>query len=245
LFHKPGDTINSGNSSPNTIKIPWGIDFSNCNPSITLPLNASDVLLSDGETLEDWVINSSEFIPDMASEQAGYKMEELKNILDPRITALETAASNPPIQTTASIFHQSIINHTAMFTTYNGVYATVTSNSTFPTTIKTTVRDTDPIIFPRTINTLITKYYSSYVDNYIPSCADNMNKSLVSYYSTVEVSTELFYIGVINSTVNTPGILIRLKNADGSTYKTNVVIKILYLHMQEARLISSKIVLYF
>jgi hypothetical protein len=127
LFYRPNDIIDSDNSSPNMIKIPWGIDFFNYN---TIKNQAANV-----EDLGD------------------------------RITALESTASNPPIQTTTSIFHQSISNHTAMFTTCNGVYATVTSNNTFPTTIKTTVRDTDPIIYPRTTNTLITMYYSSYVDN--------------------------------------------------------------------------------
>jgi hypothetical protein len=46
-------------------------------------------------------------------------------------------------------YRQSMIDNIAMFTMYNGVYAAVTSNTIFLTTIKTTVRDIDPVIYPK------------------------------------------------------------------------------------------------
>jgi hypothetical protein len=60
---------------------------------ISLPINASDVVITEGETLEDWVINSSEFIPDMVSEQVEIKIEEFKNTLDPTIEQLKYETS--------------------------------------------------------------------------------------------------------------------------------------------------------
>jgi hypothetical protein len=113
--------------------------------------------------------------------------------MESRVSFLETTASNFLAPITVTIFHQSIINHTAMFTT----------------TIKTTITDEDPVTtFPRTTKAIITIYSSSYVDNYISSYKDNVNKNLVSYYSIPEESTVLFYVGVINSTANIPPILI-------------------------------------
>jgi hypothetical protein len=111
-----------------------------------------------------------------------------------------------------------------MFTTYNGVYAPVTSNNTFPTTIKTTVRDTDPIIYPGTTNTLITIYYSSYVDNYIPATTGAANRSLVDYFSLDSPSAiQLFMITVVNNT--TPRIALSILTTTGQTFKTYTATK--------------------
>jgi hypothetical protein len=225
LFHKPGDTINSGNSSPNMIKIPWGINLTNYNTVESRAANFEDLewhverLNDNVEEMYDKVIAQE------ASVNVGIQDLEIRaEDLGDRITALETAASNPPIQTTTSIFHQSIINHTAMFTMYNGVYATVTSNNTFPTTIKTTVRDTDPIIFPRTTNTLITMYYSSYVDNYIPVTAGGEYRSLVDYFSSDSISaTPLFMKRVVNNV--TPQISLTTLTGTGQTFKVYTATK--------------------
>jgi hypothetical protein len=104
------------------------------------------------------------------------------------------------------------------------VYATVTSNNTFPTTIKTTVRDTDPIIFPRTTNTLITMYYSSYVDNYIPVTTGCGYRSLVDYFSSDSISaTPLFMIRVVNN--DTPQISLIILRTTGLTYKAYTATK--------------------
>jgi hypothetical protein len=52
-----------------------------------------------------------------------------------------------------------------------------------------------------------------------------MNKSLVAYYSTAKVSTDLFNIGVINSTANTPGISLAILTTTTSTFKVYRAIK--------------------
>jgi hypothetical protein len=104
------------------------------------------------------------------------------------------------------------------------VYATVTSNNTFPTTIKTTVRDTDPIIFPRTTNTLITMYYSSYVDNYIPVTESATNRSLVDYLPSDSPSAiPLFMIRVVNN--DTPQLSLTILKTTGITYKAYTATK--------------------
>jgi hypothetical protein len=125
---------------------------------------------------------------------------------------VKTNASNP----TTSIFYQSIIDYITTNNPNGNLFETITNNTSFPTTIKTTISD-DPIIFPRTTNTLITIYYSSYVDDYIPSYVDNTYRVLLAFSTE---SSELFNIGVINSTSNIPGVLIRIKKPDGTAYKT-------------------------
>jgi hypothetical protein len=71
------------------------------------------------------------------------------------------------------------------------VYVTVTSNTIYNTSIKTTVSDEESIIYPRTTNTLITMYYFSYDDNYIPTTTDAANRNLVSYDSTAVESVPI------------------------------------------------------
>jgi hypothetical protein len=58
-------------------------------------------------------------------------------------------------------FCQSIIDNVIMGNPYSNLYDKITDGQNYPVTIKTIVGDT---IYPRTTNTIITLYYSSYID---------------------------------------------------------------------------------
>jgi hypothetical protein len=58
-------------------------------------------------------------------------------------------------------FFQSIIDNVIMGNPYGNLYDKITDGQKYPVTIKTIIGDT---IYPRTTNTIITLYYSSYMD---------------------------------------------------------------------------------
>jgi hypothetical protein len=58
-------------------------------------------------------------------------------------------------------FRQSIIDYTLINNPNGNLFQTITSNEKFSTTIKTTVGEN---VFPKTTNTLLTVYYTSYID---------------------------------------------------------------------------------
>jgi hypothetical protein len=101
------------------------------------------------------------------------------------------------------------------------VYVIVINSTIYPTTIKITVSDENPIIFQRTAKTLITMHYSSYVDNYyVVESSSAANRNLVSYYLITAESVLLFVITVVNSTTGTTqGILLVILTKTGYNFK--------------------------
>jgi hypothetical protein len=84
----------------------------------------------------------------------------------------------------------------------------------------------DNNVFPKTTNTILTIYYTSYIKTNIPEVTNNTRKILFRYYCTNKTYSGIT-ISVINSTYNPtelpPQLHIAIYKSDNSTYKQYVV----------------------
>jgi hypothetical protein len=118
-------------------------------------------------------------------------------------------------------FRQSIIDHTSINTPYNSLKETITTGQKFSTTIKTIFGGS---VFPKTTHTLLTCYYTSYIET-LPKTTDPIRKPLVKYFCTNEKYTA-FEITVINSTVLTAQLAVRIYDSEDFLYKLYYVTQI-------------------
>jgi hypothetical protein len=87
-------------------------------------------------------------------------------------------------------FHQSIIDHTLINNPNSNLFQTITNPTKYPTTMKTLVGED---VFPKTTHTLLTVYYTSYIETNIPQTTNATRKLLLRYYCLNE-SYELIAI---------------------------------------------------
>jgi hypothetical protein len=96
-------------------------------------------------------------------------------------------------------FRQSIIDHTIIITPYCDLQDKITNNQTFPTTIKTSVGED---IYPKTFDTFLTAFYTSYIKTSIPQTTNTTKKPLLYYYCTNQSHPAIIF-SVVNSTYYT------------------------------------------
>jgi hypothetical protein len=116
-------------------------------------------------------------------------------------------------------FRQSIINHTLINNPQINLYDKITSGEKFSTTMKTLVGND---IFPKTTNTMLTVYYTSYIKTNVPKVTNTTRKALLRYYCT-NATYSAITISVINSTQTDPQLHTAIYNSDSTNYKQYVV----------------------
>jgi hypothetical protein len=79
--------------------------------------------------------------------------------------------------------------------------------------MKTLVGET---VFPKTTHTLLTAYYTSYINTDLPQTTDPIHNTLIRYYSKNNDSTPFFTISVSNSTTLSSQLFINIYNPDSS-----------------------------
>jgi hypothetical protein len=110
-------------------------------------------------------------------------------------------------------FRQSIIDKVVVANPYGNLYDKITDSQKYPTTIKTLVNDN---IYPKTTNTILTVYYSSYIDT-----VQGTNIDLLDYYTNT--GTAYAGITISISKASTPQLILSIKYTSGSGYKQYVV----------------------
>jgi hypothetical protein len=139
--------------------------------------------------------------------------------LENRLTSLENGSGSKDLIT----FNQSVIDHTSINTPFNTLKETITTSEKYSTTMKTLV---DNNVFPKTTNTMLTIYYTSYIKTNIPEVTNNTRKILFRYYCT-NTTYSAITISIINSPYNPtelpPQLHIAIYNSDSTNYKQYVV----------------------
>jgi hypothetical protein len=77
-------------------------------------------------------------------------------------------------------------------------------------------------IFPKTTNTMLTVYYTSYIKTDVPEVTDSTRKPLVQYFCADDTYPAIV-ISVMNSTQTDPQLHIAIRKSDNTTYKQYVV----------------------
>jgi hypothetical protein len=229
IFHKPEDVI-TNNTSPNQLEFPFGLKFQNdstnfkissssCslisfkygstmsftdkNLELTGSDNTNKVIISNGIQLltennnDPFTIQSIKYGGD-------------KNIIIPYGTDLTNYNK--------IIFRQSIIDKAIINNPEVNLYDKIKYYQKFSTTIKTTVGEN---VFPKTTHTFLTCYYTSYIEA-LPQTTDSNYKPLLQYFCT-NVNYPAIEITVINSTVVTPQIYIKILQTNGSVNTTYTI----------------------
>jgi hypothetical protein len=111
-------------------------------------------------------------------------------------------------------FHQSIIDNIIMANLYGNLYDKITDGQKYPVIIKTLVGDD---IYPKTTNTILTVYYSSYIDTVFPK--DTITSATNNMFTYLTNSSTIIMISIINSTKVEPKIIVTIHKLDGETYK--------------------------
>jgi hypothetical protein len=116
-----------------------------------------------------------------------------------------------------TIFCHSIIDHTTMNNPNCTLKETITNNQTYPTTMKTVVDDN---VFPKTSNTFLTCYYTSYIQSNIsPSI---LRKPLLRCYCTNQ--NKAIQISVIGTTYfGLSQLYIEIYNSSGDIYNAYTI----------------------
>jgi hypothetical protein len=107
-----------------------------------------------------------------------------------------------------------------MINPYGDLCNKIISNQKYPTTIKTVVNDN---ILPRTTNTIVTYYYSSYINTVLPQTTGTTRKPLVQYFCTNETYPAIIIAVSNNSTELPPQLSIRIYDLNGNRKMDNVV----------------------
>jgi hypothetical protein len=77
-------------------------------------------------------------------------------------------------------------------------------------------------IFPKTTNTMLTVYYTSYIKTDVPEVTDSTQKPLVQYFCADDTYPAIV-ISVMNSTQTNPQLHITIQKSDNTTYNQYVV----------------------
>jgi hypothetical protein len=117
-------------------------------------------------------------------------------------------------------FLQSLIDNATMNNPQVNLYDKITNGEKYATTMKTLVGND---IFPKTTNTMLTVYYTSYIKTNLPQPIDYYYyKPLVKYYCTNKTVSAI-NVSVMNSTLADPQFYISITKPTGSIYKSYVV----------------------
>jgi hypothetical protein len=131
--------------------------------------------------------------------------------INDRVKTLEEGSGTNNLIT----FRQSIIDNAIMANPYGNLYDKIANSQKYPITIKTLVGDD---IYPKTTNTLLTVFYSSYIDTIFPKdTITSAANTMFTYFSNS--TSSLITISIINSTKVDPKIQILIHKLDGQTYK--------------------------
>jgi hypothetical protein len=103
------------------------------------------------------------------------------------MTNLETRLTTLENKTT---FRQSIIDHTSINSPFNTLKETIINNQQYSTTIKTLVDDN---VFPKTTHTLLTAYYTSYIET-LPQTTDYKYTELESILLILHIMHHLNFV---------------------------------------------------
>jgi hypothetical protein len=96
------------------------------------------------------------------------------------------------------------------------LYDIITDNQKHPTFVKILACDN---IYLRTANTILTVYYSSYIDTvFLKETTNNSTKPMLYCYSTGQ-TYPTFFISIINSTRSVPRIMVDILKLNGQTDK--------------------------
>jgi uncharacterized protein YoxC len=164
------------------LSFPYETDLTNLTPRI-------EELESFTQQINDGVVELSEKIEELVDDLG--QLETAVIGINNRVKTLEERSNN------LITFHQSIIDNIIMANPYGNLYDKIISEQMYHTTIKTLLGDN---IYPRTTNTILTIYYSSYIDTIFPKdTITTANNNMFTFYSNSSTSTILM-ISIINST---------------------------------------------
>jgi hypothetical protein len=116
-------------------------------------------------------------------------------------------------------FRQSIIDHISINNSNGDLYNKITCNQKYSIKIKTLVNDD---IFPKTTNTLLTAYYTSYIKTNIPQTTNTTIKLLFQYFCTNN-TIPIIQISLINSTETDPQLVISIFDSNSSLYNKYII----------------------
>jgi hypothetical protein len=172
------------------ITIPYGTDLTNWDTVYSRAANVEDL---------EWHV-----------EQMSKGLGEIGD----RITVLENGGSGSGSNNLIT-FRQSIIDHAILNNPNYGLYQLTMSELKIYTPIKTLVGEK---VFPKTTHTLLTAYYTSYIENNnLPP--STIRKPLLRYYCTDEAGPAIV-ISVIGTTYfGLPQLYIEIYNSNGNIYK--------------------------
>jgi hypothetical protein len=91
----------------------------------------------------------------------------------------------------------------------------------YSTTIKTLVRDN---IFSKTTNRMLTVYYTSYIKTNFPQTTNSNYKQFIYYYVTSETNPAIV-ISVINSTILSSQLTIKIYKSNAAIHKEYTIRK--------------------
>jgi hypothetical protein len=77
-------------------------------------------------------------------------------------------------------------------------------------------------IFPKTTNTMLTVYYTSYIKTDVPEVTNNTRKQLLQFFCADDTYPAIV-ISVMNSTQTHPQLHIAIYKSDNTNYKQYVV----------------------
>jgi hypothetical protein len=136
--------------------------------------------------------------------------------LEIRLTTLESGSGSG--SNNKPTFFQSIIDNTVVYNTNNVLYELIWSCMQFQSPIKINVGDN---VYPKTTHTLLTAYYTSYIDSNSPTIYNTTRKPFVQFFCKNEFYPAI-EITVIKSTVYKLEILIY--NSDNSGFYKEYVV---------------------
>jgi hypothetical protein len=99
------------------------------------------------------------------------------------------------------------------------LYDKITSNQKYPTLVKTIVGDS---VYPKTTNTFLTVYYSSYINTVFPQATTNDYYNQIFHYFCTGEGIATIVILIVNSTLSTPKIVVGILKTNGQPYKEYV-----------------------
>jgi hypothetical protein len=85
-----------------------------------------------------------------------------------------------------------------MVNPYGNLYDKITNNQKYSASVKTTVGDN---IYPRTTNTILTVYYSSYINTVFPQAIINDYYNQIFHYFCTGEGIATIVISIVNSTL--------------------------------------------
>jgi hypothetical protein len=130
--------------------------------------------------------------------------------LEARLSTLESGSGSG--SNNLITFRQSLIDHTTINSRNGDLFQAITTTTKYPTTIKTSIGEE---VFPKTTNTLLTVYYSSYIKTFKIT-----QRPLISYYC--ENDNAAIVISVDHYTGD-PKLKVRINTSNGDRHKEFIV----------------------